>query len=153
MKLAFSGQGRYTDFEDGYRLYLNRSRNSECVDQKTYNRIIRKYCKLLVDRLKRYGVVDLPNNIGIIAAAIIKRKPQYRGKKFIGYGKKDWASGNYDGTLKTFGIVFLPKLDKKRNCFRSYGFVANRRLFKALKGVYEGDHCDWSPIAFNDEMI
>lgn len=153
MKLAFSGQGRYTEFEDGYQMYVNRSRKGESVDKKTYNRIIRLYCSLLADRLQEYGIIDLPNEIGMIATATIRRKPQYRGKKFIGYGKMDWKEGYYDGTLKTFGLVFLPKSGKKRNNFRCYGFVANRRLFKKTKEIYDAGLCRWAPIAFNDEMI
>ena len=153
MKLAFSGHGRYTDFEDGYKMYVNRSRKGESVDQKTYNRIVRAYCSILSDRLKQDGIIDLPNEMGMIAAAIIKRKPQYRRGKFIGYGKMDWEKKQYDGTLRTFGLVFLPKLGKKKNNFRCYGFVANRRLFKKMKEIYEQSECNWSPIAFNDEMI
>ena len=153
MKLAFSGQGRYTDFEDGYTMYVNRSRNGESVDKKTYSRIVRMYCSILADRLLDNGIVDLPNEMGMIVAAILKRKPQYRGNKFIGYGKMDWQKKVYDGTLKTFGMVFLPKMGKKRNNFRCYGFVANRRLFQKMKAVYENTYCNWSPIAFDDEMI
>lgn len=153
MKLAFSGQGRYTDFEDSYKLYVNRSRNGDSVDRKTYNRIIRRYCSILAGRLVEYGIIDLPNDIGMIAASILRRRPQYRGKKFIGYGKRDWENGCYDGSLKTFGLVFLPKLGHKRNNFRSYGFVANRKLFKEMKQMYENGDCNWSPITFNDEMI
>lgn len=153
MKLAFNGEGRYAEFSEGYQMYLKRSRKGECVDQKTYNRIIRKYCSRLADRLCNNGIVDLPNEIGMIAAATITRKPQYRGKQFIGYGKMDWTKGHYDGTLKTFGLVFLPKGGKKRNNFRCYGFVANRKLFKRMKEVHNQDSCSWGPIRFNDEMI
>jgi len=153
MKLAFSGEGRYTDFEDGYRMYVNRSRKGESVDRKTYNRIIRLYCSSLADRLEENGIIDLPNDMGMIAAAVLKRKPQYRGKKFVGYGKMDWKKKMYDGTLRAFGIVFLPKMGKKRNNLRCYGFVANRRLFQRMKKTYENFDCDWSPIAFEEEMI
>ena len=152
MKLAFNSQAHYTDFSDGYRLYVNRSRKGESVDQKTYNRIIRLYCSSLADRLEEYGIIDLPNEMGMIAAAILTRKPQYRGKTFVGFGKMDWEKGHYDGTLKTFGLVFLPKMGKKQN-MRCYGFVANRQLFKRMKARYEQDFCPWSPIVFKDEMI
>ena len=150
MKLAFNGQAHYTDFSDGYQLYVNRSRKGQSVDRKTYNRIIRLYCSSLADRLKEYGIIDLPNEIGMIAAATMKRKPQYRGKKFIGYGKMDWEKGHYDGSLKSFGLVFLPKQKKNLRC---YGFVANRELFKEMKRLYDESLCTWSPIAFNDDMI
>lgn len=152
MKLAFNGQGRYTDFDEGYRLYVKRSKKGEYVDGKTYNRIIRQYCKLLSDKLFEEGIVDLPEGMGSIAAAILTRKPQFRGKTFVGYGKMDWQTGHYDGKLKTFGIVYLPRHDKNPN-LRSFGFVANRRLFQKVKERYEGYDCPWRPIEFNDEMI
>ena len=151
MRLAFNGKAHYTDFSDGYQLYVNRSRKEPNVDNKTYNRIIRMYCSLLANRLKETGIADLPNDMGMIVAAIMRRKPQYRGNKFIGYGKMDWNKGHYDGTLKSFGLVFLPKGNKKN--LRCYGFVANRELFKEMKNLYEQQHCSWQPIVFNDEMI
>lgn len=153
MKLAFSGKGHYTDFDEGYKMYISRSRGGRDVDIKTYKRIVRTYCSLLVERLKKDGIVDLPNDIGMIAAATIRRKAQYRGKKFVGYGKYDWSKGHYDGTLKTFGLVFLPRLEKKKNNFRCYGFVANRQLFKRISELAKSGICSWSPIEFNDEMI
>jgi len=90
--------------------------------------------------------------LGQIAAAIITRKPQYRGKKFIGYGKMDWDKGCFDGSPKAFGIVFLPNRNKKAG-LRCYGFVANRKLFKRMKARYESDDCPWVPLEFNDDMI
>ena len=152
MKLAFSGDARYTDFSEGYSLYVNRSRNGLSVDRKTYSRIIRKYCKLLADRLIENGIVDLPAELGSIAAATITRKPQYRGDKFIGYGKMDWKTGHYDGKLKTFGMVYLPRRNKTNN-LRSFGYVANRKLFNKMKNHFHSDHCQWQPIVYNDEMI
>ena len=153
MKLAFSGEGRYVDFSDGYRLYCNRRRHKEAVDEKTYRRIIRLYCKYLSERLCREGMVDLPTGIGSIAAITITRKPQYRGKQFVGYGKKDWEDrGQYDGKLKTFGLTFLPKRDRTQN-LRCYGFVGNRELFKRIKKGYLSGECNWIPLGFKDEMI
>lgn len=152
MKLAFNGYAHYTDFSDGYKMYVNRSRKHQCVDKKTYNRIIRMYCSRLADRLLENGIVDLPNEMGMIAAAEITRRPRYRGDKFIGYGKYDFEKGHYDGTMRTFGMVFLPKHGKK-NSMRSYGFVANRVLFKKMKAMFESGLCLWQPIQFNDEMI
>ncbi len=152
MKLAFNGHAHYTDFADGYQLYVNRSRKGQCVDKKTYNRIVRMYCSILAERLQENGIVDLPNEMGMIAAAEIRRKPQYRGKKFIGYGKYDYKKGHYDGIIKTFGLVFLPRRERKQN-MRCYGFVANRVLFKRMKEKYESGLCLWQPIQFNDEMI
>jgi len=152
MKLAFSGQGRYPDFEEGYALYRKRNRGRTPLDQKTYNAVIRKFCKWLAERLEMEGCVDIPSGLGTISAAVITRKPQYRGKKFIGYGKYDWKTGQYDGKLKTFGIVFLPKHSDK-NSLRSYGFVANRRLFQRMKDMYDGYDCPWTPIDFNEAMI
>lgn len=152
MKLALNGQGHYTDFSGGYDLYLRRSLTDRCVDRATYCRVVREYCKLLADRLIECGIVDLPKELGTIAAVTITRKPQYRGKKFIGYGKMDWAAGHYDGVLKTFGIAYLPKHGRNAN-LRCLGFVANRRLFGRLKERSLSDNCVWTPLEFNDEMI
>lgn len=153
MKLAFNNKAHYTDFSDGYKMYISRSRSDRNIDVKTYNRIIRKYCSILAGRLLECGIVDLPADIGMIAAAELKRKSQYRGKTFIGYGRYDWSKGHYDGSFKTFGIVFLPKAGKRRNNLRCYGFVSNRALFKRMKEKYEHEFCQWSPIEFNDELI
>lgn len=154
MKLAFSGQARYTDFVPGYELYLKRTKGDTPLERAEYNRIVRRYCSLLADRLIREGMIDLPCDMGSIVAAKILRKPQYRGKKFIGYGKMDWSKGHYDGSLRAFGLVFLPRRDRHRNAnLRCYGFVANRQLFKNMKSRYESDDCPWTPVEFNDDMI
>jgi len=152
MKLAFHGQGRYPDYDRGYALYRKRNRGRVPLDEKTYNRVIRQFCKGLAGRLESEGCVDLPSDLGTISAAVITRKPQYRGKKFIGYGKYDWKTRQFDGKLKTFGIVFLPKHSDK-NSLRCYGFVANRRLFQRMKEMYDGYDCPWTPIDFNETMI
>ena len=151
MKLAFSGQGRYPNFSDGYDLYVKRSRGRQCVDEKTYRNIVRLYCKILADRLLKEGMVDLPACLGSISAATITRKGQYRGGKFVGFGKMDWEKGHYDGKLKAFGMVFLPNRTRSQ-CLRSYGFVANRRLFTRMKQYYE-DSNPWIPVTFNEGMI
>lgn len=153
MKLAFSGQGRYADFSNGYELYKKRSKSGEEIDRETYCRVIRLYCKHLAQGLEENGIVDLPNEIGSIASATLTRRPQFRGKKFIGYGAIDWSTGQYDGKLKTFGMVFLPRHTKKNANLRCFGFVANRRLFKMLKEIYNREDCPWATLEFNDEMI
>lgn len=152
MKLAFSGQGRYTDFDEGYELYVKRSRKNECFDHRTYNRVIRNFCAGLADTLVHDGMVDLPCFLGSVSVACLTRKPQYRGDKFIGYGKMDWKKGHYDGELKTFGVVFLPSRAKTEN-LRCFGFVANRKLFKRLKKKYEDGYSGWGMLDFNDDMI
>ena len=152
MKLAFSGEGRYPDYDKGYELYVKRAKTDSYVDKKTYKRLIRKYCAELAEQLYENGFVQLPGDMGIISAALFERRPQYRGKKFIGYGKMDWEKGHYDGSSTAFGITFLPRLRKKDN-LRCYGFVANRRLFKRMKERYESYHCPWTPVRFSDEMI
>lgn len=149
MKLAFSGKARYPDYSLGYELYKKRVKDP--VDEELYSKIVRGYCKGLADRLVKEGVADLPN-VGTIAAAILTRKPQYRGKKFIGYGGMDWEKKEFDGKLKTFGIVFLPARGKNEN-LRSFGFVANRALFKRMKSGYMEGECSWTPLTFNDDMI
>lgn len=152
MKLAFNGQAHYIDFLGGYALYKKRTKKDFVVSFELYKRVIRCYCKLLAERLLQNGMIDLPKNYGIITSAIITRKPQYRGKKFIGYGAKVWRTGQYDGKLKTFGMVYLPRHGKHNN-MRCLGYVANRCLFKKMKAIYESDSCSWQPIEFNDDLI
>lgn len=152
MKLAFNGKGHYTDFSESYGLYVKRSRGGDVFDERTFRRVVRSYCRILSERLIRDGIADLPCNMGTIVAARITRKPQYRGKEFIGYGKKDWKTGEYDGKLKTFGLVFLPKHGKNEN-LRCFGYVANRKLFQKVKSKYESDERTWELLDFNDDMI
>lgn len=152
MKLAFNGKGHYTDFSESYDLYVKRSRGGDVFDERTFRRVVRSYCRILSERLIRDGIADLPCNMGTIVAARITRKPQYRGKEFIGYGKKDWKTGEYDGKLKTFGLVFLPKHGKNEN-LRCFGYVANRKLFQKVKSKYESDERTWELLDFNDDMI
>ena len=151
MKLAFSGKARYPDMTDGYNLYVKRSRSRECVDRKMYNRVIRDYCRSLTDRLLEEGMADIPE-LGSVAAANIRRKAQYRGKKFIGYGKMDCEKGHLDGELHAFGLVFLPNRNKSSNV-RSFGVVANRQLFKKMKALFLSDDCPWRPMEYDDEII
>lgn len=151
MKLAFSGKARYPDMTEGYNLYVKRSRSRECVGKKLYNRIIRDYCKSLTDRLLEEGITDVPE-LGSVAAAILKRKAQYCGKKFIGFGKMDWSKGHLDGEFNAFGLVFLPNRNKSSN-LRSFGFVANRQLFKRMKALFMSDDCPWIPMKYDDEII
>lgn len=153
MKLAFSGQGRYTDFSQGYSLYRKRSKSGDEIDERTYCKVIRLYCKRLAEELEKNGIVDLPNEIGSIAAAKLTRRPQYRGKKFVGFGAIDWKTGQYDGELKAFGLVFLPRHTKKNSNLRCFGFVGNRRLFKRVKEIYNDYNCPWRAIDFKDELI
>jgi len=152
MKLAFSGEARYPEYEDGYALYRKRSKSGSYMDYKTYKKVIREYCKAIAERLRDEGYVQLPADIGALAAVSIERKPQFRGKKFIGYGKMDWEKGHFDGSNKAFGITFLPRMRKKNN-LRCYGFVANRQLFKRVKAESERYQCKWRPLEFSDEMI
>ena len=152
MKLAFNGKAHYPNLKEGYSLYAERTRTRVNLTPEQYNKVIKLYCSILAGRLLENGVVDLPGNIGSIYASVINRNAQYRGNKFIGYGKMDYGTGFYDGTMKAFGFVFLPNRKANQN-LRSYGFVANRRLFKKIKGLYESDYCPWMPIEFNDDII
>ena len=152
MKLAFSGQARYPDMTDGYDLYVRRTRTGKPVDLKTYTAIVKEYCKMLAEDLENEGIVDLPCGLGSVAAVTIRRRPQYRGKKFIGFGKMDWKAGHLDGRINAFGIAFIPRRDKTNN-LRCYGFVANRRLFKRIKEKYDFGLCPWSPMEYGKEMI
>ena len=152
MRLAFTGEGRYAEFEKSYDEYVKRSKKGDYVDFKTYKRLVKGYCKRLVKRLIEEGMVDLPCDMGSIAAATLTRKLQYRGKKVIGYGKMDWKKGHYDGKLKAFGMVYLPRRGKNAN-MRSYGFVANRRLFQKMKNIHESGESNWTPIEFNERMV
>lgn len=151
-KLAFNGEGRKIDYDKGYTLYANRSRKGEAVKKATYKKIVRGYCREMAEKLYDEGFVDLPNGMGTIAAAMIRRKPQFIGKRYVGIGKMDWETGMRDNSRKAFGIVFLPKWDMKGS-LRCYGFVANRRLFQRMKQRYESFKSPWEPIEFNDSMI
>lgn len=152
MKLAFSGEARYPDFECGYELYLSRCRSVKPMLFAEYKKVVRRYCASLAERLYKDGMVDLPAGLGQIAAATITRKPRYRDNKFIGYGKFDWSKMQYDGVPTTFGLVYLPNWNKKMT-LRCYGFVANRKLYREMKELYDSDYRPWVPVDFNDEII
>ena len=152
MKLAFNGQAHYTDFASGYDLYKKRSKAGRSFSEREYRRVIRTYCRLLADSLVKNGIVDFPGELGSVVAAVITRKAQYRGKKFIGYGGWDYKNKCYDGKLKTFGMVYLPR-QKKNDNLRSFGFVANRQLFRRMKERFQDSLCPWTPITFEKEMI
>lgn len=152
MRLAFSGQGRYPDYDEGYALYLKRNKGAHPLEKKDYKRVIRSYCKKIAKRLQNDGMADLPSRCGSLLAVEIKRKPQYRGKKFVGYGAMDWKKGHYDGKLRTFGIAYMPRRDVSQN-MRALGFVANRRLFKNMKENYNTGKSMWGLTEFTEEMI
>lgn len=152
MKLAFSGQARYPDMTDGYELYVRRTRVGKPVDLKTYTAIVKEYCKMLAEDLENEGIADLPCGLGSVAAVIMRRRPQYRGKKFVGYGSYNWKRGHYDGEANAFGLAFLPSRERTNN-LRCYGFVANRRLFRRMKELYLGNERDWVPMNYEKEMI
>lgn len=152
MKLAFSGQAKYPDMTDGYELYVRRTLEKEPVDEKTYTAVVKDYCKMLAEDLGKNGIADLPCGLGSVAAVIIRRRPQYRGKKFVGYGSYNWEKGHFDGEPNAFGLAFLPRFEKTNN-LRCYGFVANRRLFKKIKELYQSHDCPWVPMEYGNEMI
>ena len=151
MRLAFFNSKKYADYSGGYALYAKRGRGRKLVDEKMYGRVVREYCKALADRLCTDGSVTLPNGMGVISSAILTRRPQYRGDKFIGYGKFDYKKKEYDGTLKTFGIVFLPSHDCPN--LRCFGYVANKRLFRKMKSMWISGDAEWVPVIFNDSLI
>lgn len=107
---------------------------------------------MLAEDLKNNGMTDFPCGLGTVAAVTIRRRPQYRGEKFIGYGSYNWEKGHYNGEPDAFGLAFLPKRDKTQN-LRCYGFVANRRLFKKMKERYQSYDCPWVPMEYGNEMI
>lgn len=153
MPLAFHNEARYPDFDEAYSRYVSGARSRECVSGSEYRRIVREYCSILAERLVADGMVDLPCDLGMISAAKIKRKARYVGKRFVGYGKMDWRGGGlYDGSSDAFGLVFIPTRRKTDN-LRCYGFVANRRLFRRMRDMYESGDASWAPMEFNDDMI
>lgn len=153
MPLAFNRQARYPDFAEAYERYKSGARTRACVDESTYRRIIRMYCGLLADRLVEDGMVDLPCDMGMIAVATIKRKARYINGKFAGYGRVDWRRGGArDGSPTALGVVYIPTRRKTAN-LRSYGFVANRVLYKRIKKAYESGESGWTPMEFNDDII
>ena len=152
MKLAFHGQAKYADMSDGYDLYRRRTRTNEPVPLHIYTAVVKEYCRMMAEDLEKEGMVDLPVGLGTIAAVRIFRRPQFRGKKFVGYGKFDWKKGHYDGEPWAFGLAYLPRRTKTQN-LRCYGFVANRRLFKRMKELHDGYDCPWVPMEYGNEMI
>jgi len=153
MPLAFNRQARYPDFSEAYGRYVSGARTRGCVDEATYRRILRAYCSILADRLVDEGMVDLPCDMGMIAVAEIKRKARYVNGKFAGYGMVDWRRGGArDGSPTALGVVFIPTRRKTAN-LRSYGFVANRRLYHRIKYAVDSGMVDWMPMEFNDDMI
>ena len=152
MKLAFSGEARYPNFTDGYRLYSKRVRKGSLVGFSAYCKVVRMYCASLAERLCKDGMVDLPAGLGMITVASFTRKPRYREGKFVGYGMYDWDTKKYNGNPKAFGLVYLPNRNRSEN-LRCYGFVANRKLYKRMKSMYDNDYKSWTPLEFNDDMI
>ena len=152
MKLAFNGSAHYPDLSKGYERYKSRTKSDRPIDKRTYNRIIKSYCELIAQRLVDEGSADFPCGLGTVVAAVLTRKPQYRGDKFVGYGGWDWKNKQFDGKLKTFGIVFLPRWNRCQN-LRCYGFVANRQLFNNVKQRFREYTCRWTAMNFNDDMI
>ena len=73
MRLAFSGEARYADFTDGYRLYCKRARGRKPLDFVEYKRVVREYCKIMSENLVEYGMADIPGGIGTIMAVEIRR--------------------------------------------------------------------------------
>ena len=151
MRLAFDNQAHYTDFSAAYQLYLNRCRDGNPVDEKTYRRVLKAYCKMMAERLEEDGMVDLPNELGMLSVANIRRRGRWADGKFVGYGGYDWKNNAPYNDLKTFGIVYLPKHGKGN--LRCYGFVANRKLFQRMKEKYVSGASNWALMEFNDEMI
>lgn len=151
MKLAFSGEARYPVFDDGFALYSKRVRRRMVVSFGSYCKVVKLYCASLAERLLKNGMVDLPAGLGMLSVATIPRKLQYRGKKMIGYGKRDHNTGYLDGSPTAFGVVFLPNRKRSQN-LRCYGFVANKALYRKLKKAYEEER-PWVPMEFNDDII
>lgn len=149
MKLAFNSKAHHPDYTGGYERYSSRGGKYKF---KMYRKIIRRYCEMLASRLLDEGMVDLPGNLGSIAAAEITRKPIYKNGEFVGYGRRDWRTGEYDGSLKAFGMVYLPRTDRNNN-LRCLGFVANRELFTAMKKRYLKGEQKWELVTFDDSMI
>lgn len=99
---------------------------------------------MLADRLEKEGMVDLPSDIGMLAAVNIRKRPVYdkREGKYRPARSIDWDKVRETGTMaykdspNTFGFVFVPKHLRKRAIFRCFGFVANKSLYKKLRQEY-----------------
>ena len=149
--VLFKGEARYPDLESGYELYKRRSVKTDkenLLDQVTYNRIVKQYCKELAGRLLEEGVVDLPNDIGCVAAVEVTKRATYdrRQKKYRSVGLVDWNATREAGEIvrkdgnKTLGFVFSPKRVKGHNNLRCFGIRANKALYKKVRAMYdEGD--------------
>lgn len=163
MKL-FKNQSRYPDLSKGFETYRNRSKNTpeeRIFDEVQYNRIVKKYCKMLSEVLQNEGIVDLPSDIGSIAAVSIKRKPLYnrKTKMFMTNDYIDWNETRKTGRIvrddnpNTFGFVFVPKHIKGHENFRCFGIRANKTLYQRMRKHYDTGTFDFYLADINTYQV
>ena len=105
MKRPFYGTAKYADMTGGYRLYASRKKKGEPVDIVRYSKVVKAYCRRLAERLGKDGMVQLPCGLGLLAAAMVRRKPRYKDGRFVGIGRFNPRTREYDGTMEAFTIV------------------------------------------------
>ena len=70
---------------------------------------------------------------------------------YLDFLRREAEGGKYP-QYKAFGMAYLPKRNKTQN-LRSFGFVANRRLFNKMKQKHTEGFCGWSLLPFSDSMV
>ena len=150
MGIVFKGKARYPSMSDGYALYLRRTKKPETeLDEKTYGKVIKAYCKTLAELLENDGIVDLPCKLGSIVVTRYKYRWKFTNDgKIHGRGKTDWAktrelwnndpkaaenkvrvmSPDLYGTV----IAYVPNHYTANGNLRAVGFRANRELYRRI---------------------
>lgn len=159
----FNGESHYPDMSDGYRIYLDRCRNTDknlILTEKQYNNIVRMFCKSLASDIENNGMVDLPCDTGMIAAVRIQRTPKYiKNEKRYAYTAVDWNKTREERRIvktnepETFGIAYIAKHTKKMVCSRCFGMRANKSLFKRMKKRYKDGELNFTISDINNYVI
>lgn len=159
----FNGESHYPDMSDGYRLYLERCRNTDervILTEKQYNNVIRMFCRSLAGDIESNGMVDLPCGMGTIAAVRISRTPKYiKSERRYAYRSVDWDRTRADGRIVisdepyAFGIAYMAKHMSRVSNSRCFGIRANKALFKRMKSRYKEGSLGFQLVDMNNYVI
>lgn len=154
MRKLFNGEARYPDLDCSYDYYLSRrgeSERSSTLSREDFNRVVKMYCKSLAEDLCSTGSIDLPCDMGMIAAVRVKRKPVFntRTGKYTTGSSVDWDRTREEGKIvfgdgnDAFGFVFVPKWKKGNENLRCVGIRANKELYRKMKDMYNEGTLDF----------
>lgn len=146
--IPFKGEERYPDLKPGYELYSKRAYRTpekNRLSEAEFSRIVKAYCKLLSERLVNEGFIELPYDIGAVAAVKIRRTPKFDPirKSWRTADSIDWKETKKAGRIvrkdeqETIGFAFVPKHAKGRDIFRCFGIRSNRMLYDKVKERYD----------------